>query len=181
MRERNVSGEEQESESRRDVLRRRSASGREADAKGRGGKREIRSRVFQRLVHQGVGKQGRSTSGSTPVVHDGNALVSMQTGRTPPYLTHNRILTWEVADADSPSPVVVPFPAPSLFLSPPRGPWTPFLLRRRRWDRDRDRDFDRVYETCLRHPTGSPAATAAAVVKERLFRSISDRLILSIV
>lgn len=62
--------------------------------------REIkgRSRVFRRVVLQGVGKQGRSTSGSTPVVQDGNALVSMQTGRTPPYLTHNRILTWEVAD-----------------------------------------------------------------------------------
>lgn len=100
-----------------------SASGREAGAKkGREGEGEIRSRVFRRVVHQGVGKQGRSTSGSTPVVHDGNALVSMQTGRTPPYLTHNRILTWEVADARAlEAPAVVPFPAPPLFLSSPRG------------------------------------------------------------
>lgn len=82
--------------------------------------------MFQRLVHQGVGKQGRSTSGSTPVVHDGNALVSMQTGRTPPYLTHNRILTWEVADADSPSPVVVPFPAPSPLPRPAARSLDPF-------------------------------------------------------
>jgi len=84
-------------------------------------KREIRSRVFRRVVHRGVGKQGRSTSGSTPVVHDGNALVSMQTGRTPPYLTHNRILTWEVADANSSGPAVVPFPFPrcaTLCVSP---------------------------------------------------------------
>lgn len=96
----------------------------------------------------------------------------MQTGRTPPYLTHNRILTWEVAEArDSPDPVVVPFPAPPLFLSSPRGPWSPFLFRRRRWDRDRDRDFDQVYETCLRHRSGLQLI-AAAVGKERLFRSI---------
>lgn len=76
------------------------------------GERDKKGRVFRRVVHRGVGKQGRSTSGSTPVVHDGNALVSMQTGRTPPYLTHNQILTWEVADART---LRTPSLSPSLF------------------------------------------------------------------
>lgn len=67
------------------------------------------SRGYRRVVLQGVGKQGRSTSGSTPVVHHDNALVSMQTGRTPPYLTHNRILTWEVADE---TPLSLPLRCP---------------------------------------------------------------------
>lgn len=114
-----------ESKNRRIAGTSRSASERETTSWRikKEGEKDKKSRVFRRVVHRGVGKQGRSTSGSTPVVHDGNALVSMQTGRTPPYLTHNQILTWEVADArtlrtPSLSPLSVPF---SLSLAVIRG------------------------------------------------------------
>lgn len=119
--------------------------------------------MLRRVVLQGVGKQGRSTSGSTPVVHDGNALVSMQTGRTPPYLTHNRILTWEVADG-----TLWVRRCPLLRSSPRRG----YRVRPPKVARDRDRDLDRALTK--RVPGRSPPTPGRPISKERPFRSIPE-------